>query len=702
MVTCVILAGKMGTDADRTSGAALTSSVATLKGVGPARAEILAKAGIRTLGDLLSFYPRRYHVIGKTIPIRDVADGGTAVIRGAVTSSTVSRPRGGRRSAIAVVEDDTGSIRTVWFNQAYMAKDLKKGRELTVEGRVRAHRKGLSIGVEFYEFEGEGSLSGKVIPIYSVPDGFPRRTFRAIMLEALRRASGEVPEFFGEEIRSRRGLPRAAELLRMVHDPSDALEAGAGRQGLVYEEFFLFEAALALRRRTMERSRSAPLQVSAVVDARIRALFPFTFTAAQDRAIREIRHDLARQHPMNRLLQGDVGSGKTVVAIWAMLAAVVNRRQAAVMAPTEVLAEQHYAVLRKALAAAHVRVQLFTSAMGAKERAETHRALSSGTIQIAVGTHALLQESVRFRNLAVAVIDEQHKFGVLQRKTLVAKGRAPHALVMTATPIPRTLALTVFGDLSISTLAEMPPGRRPVETRVRAARHRGEAYATVRREVQAGRQAYIVYPVIEDSDLLELVGARRMHEKLSREVFGNLRVALLHGAMKSSEKSAVMESFAAGKTDVLVTTPVIEVGMDVPRATVMVIEHAERFGLAQLHQLRGRVGRGGEQGTCFLIRPAAADTHRLRILESTNDGFRIAEEDMKIRGPGEFFGVRQHGLPDFQLANVIEDWNLLEQAREDAFEWACSNTGFEDACSKAILERLRRFARGGEELIHVG
>ena len=686
----------------RSAESGVSASVAALSGVGPARAESLADAGIRTMGELLRVHPRKYRALGTVMAISEVAEGQDAVISGKVVSATVSRPRGRRRSALAEIDDGTGRIRVVWFGQGYLRKQLKKGREISVEGAVKLHNEALTLSARVYAFDDEGRLGGSVIPLYSTPEGFPKRTFQAIIREALRRVGGEVDELFPEEVRLRREIPRRAELLRLVHHPRDLEEARIARRALAYEELFLFEASLALRRRSMEEARAEPIAVSEKVDARIRALFPFPFTGAQDRAIAEITKDLGRGHPMVRLLQGDVGSGKTVVAIYTLLAAVAAGRQAALMVPTEVLAEQHCAVLRSVLSRARVKVGLFKSGMTAAARREAREDLSKGGIDIAVGTHALLAHGVSFKDLAMAVIDEQHKFGVLQRKALPGKGRAPHTLVMTATPIPRTLALTVFGDLSISTIDELPPGRRAIETSVVSARRRGEVCDLVQEEVSAGRQAYIVYPVIDDSEALDLSGARQMHEKLSRETFPKARVGLLHGAMSSPEKAAAMEAFAAGRTDILVTTTVIEVGMDVPNATVMVVEHAERFGLAQLHQLRGRVGRGEAQGRCVLVSSAGGTTRRLDVLRSTDDGFRIAQEDMEMRGPGEFFGVHQHGLPDFQLADVMEDWDILQEAREDAFAWAYGEGSFGEAHSRAIEAGIEELVRGREDLADVG
>jgi len=682
-----------GTIASRTS-------VEALKGVGPARLEQLEAFGIRTIDDVLQVRPSKYLRLNDVVPIDEVREGETAAVSGTVVSATVSRPRGRRRSAIAEIADETGSLRVTWFGQGYLRKQLTKGRRVTVSGVARLYKDRLNLTAAFYEFDGDGGFTRRIVPVYALPEGFPKRTFSAMMDEAVEGYASSAREVFCDEIRTRRNLPAAADLLEMIHRPRTLEEAATARRALAYEELFIFEAAMARRKRAMEKTHTKPIKVTPKIDARIRALFPFDFTAAQNGVISEITADLARTVPMNRLLQGDVGSGKTVVAIYSMLAAVAARRQAALMAPTEILAEQHYRVLSRALAHARVQIALFTSSMKASERREAARRLAEGKIAVAVGTHALTSGDLRFRDLGVAVVDEQHKFGVLQRRALAAKGAMPHTLVMTATPIPRTLALTVFADLAVSTIDRLPPGRQPIETRIVDARGRRGLYRFILREVAQGRQAYIVYPVIAESQKLSLPGAKDEYERLRKGPLSEARVGLLHGGMTGARKNAVMSAFLSGEIDVLVATTVIEVGMDVANATVMVIEHAERFGLAQLHQLRGRIGRGTDQATCFLVCCADAAGSRIAVLERTCDGFAIAAQDMKLRGPGEFFGVQQHGLPRFELADVMEDWELLEQARDDAFAWVEHETG--DDTSAVIQSKIERLVRGRDDLVHVG
>ena len=683
-----------GTTASRTS-------VEVLKGVGPARLEQLEAFGIRTIDDLLQVRPSKYLRLSDVVPIGQVREGETVAVSGTVVSATITRPRGGRRrGAIADIADETGSLRVTWFGQGYLRKQLTKGRRVTVSGAARLYRKNLNLAAAFYEFDGEGGFTRRVVPVYALPDGFPKRTFSAMMDEAVEKYAASAQETFPEEIRQRRALPATTQLLKMIHCPRTLDQAATARRALAYEELFIFEAAMARRRRTMERARTKPINITEKIDAHIRALFPFDFTPAQDRVITDIAADLARATPMNRLLQGDVGSGKTAVAIYSMLAAVAAGRQAALMAPTEILAEQHYRVLSRALARAPVKIALFTSSMPATERRQAARDLAAGAISIAVGTHALTSGDIAFKDLGVAVVDEQHKFGVLQRRALGTKGRLPHTLVMTATPIPRTLALTIFADLSVSTIDRPPPGRQPIDTRIVGARGRRKLYNVILREVARGRQAYVVYPVIATTEKLSLAGAKDEYEKLRTGPLSEVHVGLLHGGMTGRKKNAVMSAFLSGEIDVLVATTVIEVGMDVPSATVMVIEHAERFGLAQLHQLRGRIGRGTDKATCFLVCCAETSRARIAVLEKTCDGFAIAAQDMKLRGPGEFFGVQQHGLPRFQLADVIEDWQLLLQARDDAFAWVDQKPS--DDTAAVIDSKIERLVRGRDDLVHVG
>lgn len=544
-----------------------------------------------------------------------------------------------------------------------------------------------------------------IIPRYDLTEGLKEKGFRRIVRNALDGFTELVQEYLPEAILTKRKFPAIQEGLRDFHFPPTMVARDAARARFAYEELFLLQVALAMKRAGIRRERKErPLVISDTLDSRIKALFPFELTADQKKVISEIRQDLTSVRPMNRLLHGDVGSGKTAVAAYALLAAVGNYRQAAVMAPTEILAEQHFQTFSRLLAHSKVRIALFTSGGTSRERRERLERLASGEIDLAIGTHALFQKDVQFKDLAVVVIDEQHKFGVVQRQDIRRKGLNPDVLVMSATPIPRSLALTLFGDLDISVLKQMPPGRRQVKTLWVPRSKRREAFEFIRKEIKNGRQAYFVYPLIEESETLALRSATLMYERLSREIYPDLRIGLVHGRMKQDEKDRIMEHFRNREIDILVSTIVIEVGIDVPNASVMVIEHAERFGLAQLHQMRGRIGRGQFDSYCILFADPTTEESRRRldVMVSTSDGFKIAEEDMKIRGWGDFFGVRQSGFLKFKIANPVEDTELLKKAREDAFALVESDRWLE-APAHALLKTavLAKF-KAGFELAQVG
>ncbi|HKS16545.1 MAG TPA: ATP-dependent DNA helicase RecG, partial [Planctomycetota bacterium] len=496
-----------------------------------------------------------------------------------------------------------------------------------------------------------------------------RKALRRLIHEAVKEYATSVPETLPSELRLRRDLAGIAESTQAIHFPADEAAKERARRRLAYDEFHLHELALALKRHGLRKSKiGKPLRIDDKLHGRILLRFPFTLTSAQSRVIGELRRDLSADRSMNRLLQGDVGSGKTIVAAYAVLAAVGNRRQAAILAPTEILAEQHARTFRSILRGTKVRIGFLGGGMRGKAGAELRASVAEGKVDLVIGTHAVLEKDVTFRDLAVAVIDEQQKFGVAQRAALRLKGERPHVLVMTATPIPRTLALTLFGDLDLSVLDELPPGRRPVTTLFRTESKRAEETAFIGRLLREGRQAYWVSPLVEDSEKLDLESAVRLHEKLTRDLAPR-RVALLHGKMKGPEKEAAMEAFRSGETRILVSTLVIEVGIDVPDATLMVIENAERFGLSQLHQLRGRIGRGTKEGYCILFGDPKSDEarERIRAFTATSDGFKIAEADLELRGMGDFLGTRQSGMPEFRIADLLGDAALLSWAREDAF-----------------------------------
>jgi ATP-dependent DNA helicase RecG len=546
---------------------------------------------------------------------------------------------------------------------------------------------------------------------YPATEGLQQGSLLRLTDEALRVGLPLVRETLPEAMRERLRLVDLAQALGMIHRPASMDEVGRARRRLIFGEFFLMELAVALRRRSTLASHNAPpIPAGDKVDARIRARFPFVFTGAQDRVIAEIRADLSRDRPMTRLLQGDVGCGKTAVALYAALAAVAAGYQAAIMAPTEILAEQHYHNVEKYLVGSRVRWALLVGGLPVAERRRLLRRIRHGDADIIIGTHALIQQDVTFSRLGLVVVDEQHKFGVLQRAEVKWQPAAdnpalqPHYLVMTATPIPRTLALTVFGDLDVSTIDQMPPGRTPIETWCVSSDERAKAHAFIRKELAAGRQAFVVYPLVEENEKSDLRAATEEAERLGREVFPQFRVGLLHGRMKRQEKDAVMEQFRRGEIHLLVSTVVIEVGVDVPNATVMMVEHAERFGLAQLHQLRGRIGRGAAKSTCLLVGdPETPEAERrLQVLGETCDGFRIAEEDLRLRGPGEFFGTRQHGMPELVLGNVIDDYDLLRLARNEALAWIGKDPALASPESEPIRRALVKRFKDTLPLIEVG
>ena len=691
--------------------AKLSDSVQYLKGVGPKRAQLLERLGIRTVGDALQFFPRKYVDRGNVVPIARVVAGRDQAVRARIVD--MRSPRWGDRLE-ALIADDTGEMRVIWFHARFLVKALHTGEEYLFYGRVGAYKRRLQM--QHPKFEriaegGDGEPGGQILVEYPITEGLQQASLLRMTDEALRLGLPLARDTLPEALRRRLHLADLREALRMIHRPASMAEVTEARRRLVFGEFFLMELAVALRRRSaLAAHNGPPIEVSETIDQRIRARFPFTFTAAQDKAIAEMRADLSRDRPMTRLLQGDVGCGKTAVALYAALAAVAAGYQAAIMAPTEILAAQHYQNVEKYLVGSRVRWALLVGGLRATERKKVLRRIRRGEADIVVGTHALIQQDVTFGRLGLVVVDEQHKFGVLQRAEAKWQTAAdepelqPHYLVMTATPIPRTLALTVFGDLDISTIDEMPPGRTPVETRAVSPRERPKAYRFVHGQLAAGRQAFVVYPLVEESARLDLAAATQEAERLAKEVFPEFTVGLLHGRMKAEEKDAVMDRFRRGEVHVLVSTLVIEVGVDVPNATVMMIEHAERFGLAQLHQLRGRIGRGAAKSTCLLLGEPQTEEARRRIacMVETTDGFRIAEEDLRLRGPGEFFGTRQHGMPELVLGNVVEDYDLLRLARNEAFAWIKEDPDLSSRESQAIRRALVKRFRDTLRLIEVG
>ncbi len=668
---------------------ATTTELMYLKGVGPRRAEILAQRGLRTMEDLLGYLPFRYEDRIHFAKIHEIVPAGVYTVRAQVVSGSLvryTRVRGGVYHL--QVRDDTGILSCKFFHGQYLEKRFKAGQQIVLHGKadldpMRPGR--IEMINPEYEFlggeEADSTEVGRIVPIYEAIGGISSRVMRRIIYLALVKLAATLPDPLPPEILARYRFPSRRDSIQFVHFPpaAESLEAlnafrSPAHLRLIFEEFFFYQLSVALRKKATQQQPGIAFRVrEPAIREAIKRVLPFKPTEAQKRALGEIAADLERGVPMNRLLQGDVGSGKTIVALEAATIVIENGFQAALMAPTEILAVQHYLAARKIFARSGYRVELLISGLkGPDKRAALDR-VRTGVAHFIVGTHALLEPQVEFHRLGLVIVDEQHRFGVLQRKELMEKGAAPDVLVMTATPIPRTLSLTLYGDLDISVIDQMPPGRVPIVTRISSEANLPGVWDFLRREMDAGRQAYIVYPVIEQSKSAEsersLKAAIVEFEKLRSRIFPNRHVGLLHGRLKSDEKEDVMERFRRHEIDILVATTVIEVGVDVPNATVMVIEHAERFGLAQLHQLRGRIGRGGDKGTCILIAPKnPGDDARVRLetMVRTTNGFEIAETDLKLRGPGEFFGTRQHGELGFHIANPIRDFELLELARREA------------------------------------
>jgi ATP-dependent DNA helicase RecG len=662
-----------------------------LKGVGPRLAQLLNQVGIKTVENLLYYFPRRYLDYNNRVKIRELTPGEDVTIIGTVRSVNAYNAKNKPVALVSItVADETGQCTASWFygksSQAALENyksRYPKGADVMLSGKVKwdSYKRQASMDrpqVEILSYqdasatqEADSLHAGRIVPIYSLTEGLNLRFLRKAIHQALQDHLDSILDPMPAEIRKKYNLMDLKEALQQIHFPDTQALAAAARERLVFDELFYVQLRLALIRQQYKntvKGLSLTYQADGYAEQLV-GLLPFQLTKAQARVWQEITADLGSAEPMYRLLQGDVGSGKTIVAILTLLAAVENGYQGALMAPTEILAEQHYRKCVEWLTPLGLRAGLFVGKSGAKERRELRQGLLNGQIHVAVGTHALIQEDVEFANLGVVVVDEQHRFGVRQRTLLKNKGDHPEMLTMTATPIPRSLAMTMHGDLDVSMLDERPPGRTPIKTTLLTHTQVGKAYQLMRCEILKGRQAYVVFPLIEESETLSAKAASTEAERLKTEVFPDLRIGLLHGKMRPEEKDAVMTCFAAGELDILVSTTVVEVGVDVPNATVMVIENADRFGLSQLHQLRGRVGRAQHQSYCVMVSDSRGEATmtRLAYLTETEDGFAISEKDLELRGPGEFLGTRQSGLPDFVLADLIEDRESLEKAREAAF-----------------------------------
>lgn len=651
----------------------LSMPVQFLKGVGPARAKTFAQMGVETVSDLLEYFPRDWNFIPEAVKINQLRPNQTLAVIGMVESTDYQNYR---RQPIfeAMISDDTGICRIIWFHGGYLRNQLEPGQIVLASGKVTLYKHQLQLTnpkfliLDEHHPEPAEYLGGGVYPASS---RLSSMQIKRIIKPVLDHINELIPEFFDKGFLKKKSLIGRKDAFAWIHQPPDEKKVAQAKRRLKYDELFLMQLGLALRRYKVRHfSSAAPCKCNEQIDSRIRKRFPFLLTEDQDNSIAEITMDMSKSKPMNRLLQGDVSSGKTVVALYAALLAVANKMQVAIMAPTEILAGQHFVSIERYLKNSDVERLLITGGLIGKKREEFLDKIKQGTIDIVVGTVALLQSDIKFQNLGLVVIDEQHKFGVHQRAQL-RKQTTPHCLVMTATPIPRTLAMTAFGDLDVSIIRHCPPGRGTVVTRWINPNDRQKAYSFIRERLRAKKQAYFVYPritAVEENG--DVKAATNEWHHLSKDIFPEFTVELLHGRMPSAKKQQVMAEFRKGKIDVLVSTIVVEVGVDVPNATIMVIEGADRFGLAQLHQLRGRIGRSEAKSYCFLFAETENETakNRLEIMTRSNDGFEIAEQDLQLRGPGEMFSTRQHGLPDLKIANIIEDYDLLVMARKDAFE----------------------------------
>ncbi len=680
-----------------------------VKGVGPTRAGLLKRLGIKTLQDILFYFPWRYEDRKNLKKIRDLAPGKheTALCE-VVSSAIITTPRKKVKIFELMVSDETGVLTSKWFNQPYLKKYFKKGRKVILSGIVKGNPyAGPGMEMENPDFELLESKEGlihtsRIVPVYKATEGISPKQIRTLMFHTINTYSFVIEDYLDENILRRNDLMPLLLAIKEAHFPEEFTDINVLNRGkspahrrLVFDEFFLLELGIALmkKRETIERGISFRVETD-LVNRFLHGL-PFELTDAQKRVIKEIKSDMLKPLPMNRLVHGDVGCGKTVVALISMLIAVENGFQTCLMAPTELLAGQHFININRMVKPLGLETLLMTSAT--KERQVDD--ITGGNARIIIGTHALIQERVQFKNLGLAIIDEQHRFGVVQRATLRRKGFNPDILIMTATPIPRTLAMTLYGDLDIAVIDELPAGRKPVITKVFFPSQRDRIYSLINRELSRGRQVYIVYPLIEESEKLDLKSAIDGAAAIEKK-FPEMKIGLVHGKMHHDERNSVMAGFQSGKINILVATTVIEVGIDVPNASLMLIVHSERFGLAQLHQLRGRIGRGGYESYCLLLAypPFSEDARRrLKAMESTSDGFRIAEEDLAIRGPGDFFGTRQSGMPELKIADIIRDTVLLESARREAFNLIDTETGLSGY--PLLKEALQQKWMGRLELI---
>ncbi len=684
----------------------LSQSIQTLHGIAPKLAERINKLGAQTIWEYLYIFPRRYDDYTLMKPINKLVYGEQVTIIGTIWQTRAQRTRNSQVMVRATINDGTGSVQATWFNQPWLTEKLHAGMQIVISGKVEQFLgRPVFNSPQWEPLEIEPLRTRRIVPVYPLTEGLASKKMRDTMRAAVTQWAPRIPDPLPENVRQRQNLYTLPQAVAKTHFPDSQESLHKARRRIMFDELFLLQLGMQGQRHEWQSQPGIPLQITEEQFEVFRAELPFKFTNAQEKVTQEIFADICCDVPMNRLLQGDVGAGKTVVAAAGMFAAVRAGAQSALMAPTEILAEQHYKGLSKLLTPLDITIELLTGSTNAAEKERIYASLAAGTTQIVIGTHALIQESVTFKKLGLAVIDEQHRFGVEQRGALRQKGPQseagtinPHLLVMSATPIPRTLALSLYGDLDLSILDEMPPGRQEIKTRWLRTSERERAYTFIRKQVLEGRQAYIIFPLVEESENIDAKAAVEEFEVLQNAVFADLKVGLVHGRLSSSEKEAAMRAFYTGETDILVATSVIEVGVDVPNSTVMVIEGANRFGLAQLHQFRGRVGRGEHQSYCILVADdSSADSEkRLQALEQTNDGFILAEKDLELRGPGEFFGRRQSGLPELQMASLL-DMELLETAQHEAQTIFAADPLLVQPEHAALRDRVAKFwAQAGD------
>jgi len=651
----------------------LSMDVQKVKGVGQARAKLLYKLGIYNIEDIITYYPRDYEDRSKFKKICEIEDGESCAFEGIVVSKVLEhRLRKGLTLYKVRIKDETGTITAVWFNQHYIGKVLRVGESYIFFGKIAGRYNNLEVQNPVYEKQEDGEAKNilKIVPVYSSTANLSQNIIRSTIYNALDMVSGKLVEYLPRNILREYRLSEINYSIQQIHFPRSDEDFKNARYRLVFEELFMLQLCLLSVKKAFENDKKG-IRFSKVPDMEeFIDKLPFKLTGAQKRVFGEIERDMEKSCVMNRLVQGDVGSGKTIVAVLALFKAVRNGYQGALMVPTAILAEQHYQFVSSIMEAYGIKTALLTGSQTKKQKGEILEGIKSGDIDILIGTHALIEDNIEFANLGLVITDEQHRFGVRQRMLLSKKGEAPDVIVMTATPIPRTLALILYGDLDISIIDELPPGRKPVKTYAVDESMRDRINGFIRKEVSEGRQVYIVCPLVEESDEIDVKSAVQHAKDLAEKDFKELRVGLLHGKMKSKEKEEVMKNFVEGRIDILVSTTVIEVGVNVPNASIMVVENAERFGLAQLHQLRGRVGRGGHQSYCILFNEGKTEVcrERMKIMQKTNDGFLISEKDLELRGPGEFFGTRQHGIPELKIANLYRDIDILKKAQEAALK----------------------------------